>query len=112
MAVERRTNCPRCFASIRLTRDELANKRGFCALCDARFDLLPEMLVGDGPLRSLTMIQAADLAQPPTSRMAELVAAGQPPRYVIRQAARRRGYPLPIAALTLWLFVVIGAHKS
>lgn len=28
---------------------ELIDKRGFCASCDARFDLVPEMFMADGP---------------------------------------------------------------
>lgn len=47
-------------------------KRGFCAVCDARFDLLPELFIGEGPMRSLMVPQAAELSKPPTSKMREI----------------------------------------
>src|ERR1051325_9846618 len=109
MAVERRTNCPRCGESIRLSREELADKRGFCALCDARFDLLPEMLVGEGPLRSLEHVQAADMAKPPTRHMKEIAVAGEPPRYLLGQAGPRWPYAIMMTFFGMWLVGFLGS---
>jgi hypothetical protein len=85
--MNQRTSCPRCGESIRLTREELADKRGFCTLCDARFDLRYEMMVGVGPLRLLPFVQAVELAAPSirsNRRMMEITAPGRPTRYMIR----------------------------
>jgi hypothetical protein len=68
--MDRQVVCPRCEKQIRVTEVELAQKRAFCALCDARFDLLAEML-GDGdPMRSLEVYTPRALGRPPTSYMA------------------------------------------
>ena len=48
------------------------SKRGFCAVCDARFDLLTELFIGEGPMRSLIVPQVAEMSKPPTSKMREV----------------------------------------
>jgi hypothetical protein len=63
MAVERTVKCPSCTRETRLTEDELTTKRGFCAACDARFELTPEMFVG-APFRAIEVIGAKQVAPP------------------------------------------------
>src|SRR5262245_35675916 len=71
MPIERTAKCPQCGRPVRLTEEELMSKRGFCAVCDARFDLLPELFIGEGPMRSLVVPQVAEIAKPTTSRIVE-----------------------------------------
>lgn len=68
-ALERRVACPSCTRELRLTEPELLDKRGFCPACDARFDLLPEMFVGDGPMRSMQVTTAALPDVPPSGKI-------------------------------------------
>ena len=70
--MERRAECPSCGRQVRLTEAELIEKRGFCAVCDTRFDILPDMLVGDGPMRALAVTRVVPSALregPPTPRI-------------------------------------------
>lgn len=70
MTVERWVDCPRCGHRVRLTVDELASKRGFCATCDARFELGTESQLGDGPGRELVHVPTAlAIAPPPGDRL-------------------------------------------
>ncbi len=103
--MERSIACPSCGENIRLTREELAQKRGFCALCGARFDLLPEMLIGDGPHRSIPVVPAADLPKPPSSRIDDAT-KDDVPAIVLRQAGPRWIAALPLAFTAVWLGVV------
>ena len=68
--VERRVSCPYCKTPTRVTEGELIDKRGFCAWCDARFDLVPEMFVADGPHRTVAMVASSLPALAPTARIA------------------------------------------
>jgi hypothetical protein len=67
---ERRVECPQCRRETRLSEAELAAKRGFCALCDARFDLLGDMVLGGGPMREQLVPRVAlALAPLPSDRV-------------------------------------------
>lgn len=68
-AIERRVACPSCTREIRVTETELLDKRGFCPACDARFDLLPEMFIGDGPMRSIEVVKSALPDVPPSGKI-------------------------------------------
>jgi hypothetical protein len=63
--IERVATCRRCRRPVRLLEDELVDQRGLCAVCDARFDLMPESFLGEGPLRALAIVGAAELEHPP-----------------------------------------------
>jgi hypothetical protein len=84
MSIERRIQCPSCAREIRLTEAELADKRGFCALCDARFDILPDMLVGSGPMRALAVPRVVLNLNEPPGQSLERVASGADTDLVIR----------------------------
>jgi len=43
--LERQGRCPTCQGLVRLSGDELIEKRGFCAVCDAGFDITPATLI-------------------------------------------------------------------
>src|SRR5262249_54188605 len=81
MLIERTAACPQCGRMVHLTEPELVTKRGFCAVCDARFELVPDLFVGDGPMRSLTVPRLGE-HQPAPSRMKEIGG-----RFVIRPKA-------------------------
>src|SRR5215813_8370638 len=88
MPIERTAKCPQCGRPVRLTEDELVAKRGFCAVCDARFDVLPDLLVGDGPMRSLMVPQVAALSKPPTSKLQEVEG-----RFMVGRIGAARVFP-------------------
>ena len=66
----RQVSCPFCKTPTRVTEAELIDKRGFCAFCDARFDLVPEMFVSDGPHRTTAIVASSLPALAPTDKMA------------------------------------------
>ena len=67
--IERQVSCPFCKSPTHLTEGELIDKRGFCAFCDARFDLVPEMFVADGPHRTVAMVASSLPALAPTGKI-------------------------------------------
>ena len=74
-------------------------KRGFCAVCDARFDLLPELFIGEGPMRSLMVPQVAELLKPPSSKIREV----RPNDFLLQPAARQAA---PFLLISLVLAVI------
>jgi hypothetical protein len=51
--MERMATCPRCGNPVRLTKDELIQKRGTCLICDEAFDVtLSDLREGDAPYRA------------------------------------------------------------
>jgi hypothetical protein len=96
--IERLVSCPFCKAPTRVTGGELIDKRGFCASCNARFDLVPEMFIADGPHRSVTMVASSLPALAPTGKMSVTREAGE--REVITVSSAR---PAPVM---LGLFLV------
>lgn len=69
---DRMATCPSCAKPVRLTEDELIQKRGFCAVCDTEFDVQRSMLQG-GPFRAIELAHAAPVTtRPPSSRVHDL----------------------------------------
>jgi hypothetical protein len=51
--MDRMATCPRCGNPVRLTKDELIQKRGTCLICDETFDVtLSDLREGDAPYRA------------------------------------------------------------
>src|SRR5262249_19619172 len=51
--MERMATCPRCGNPVRLTKDELIQKRGTCLICDETFDVgIADLRQGDAPYRA------------------------------------------------------------
>src|SRR3990172_6472024 len=71
MPIERQGTCPGCGKPVRLTEDELVQKRGYCAICDTRFDIQPGMLEG-GPFRGGDALALARDTRPPSGRVHDL----------------------------------------
>jgi hypothetical protein len=65
---DRLTVCPSCGRDVRVTDDELAVGRSFCAACGQRF-AVEEKTVGESPFRAIATIQADD-TRPPDARIA------------------------------------------
>lgn len=108
MGIERTATCPECGRAVRLTEQELLVKRGFCAVCDARFDILPELLLGEGPLRTLEVVQVSDSAQPPTRYMRVLPTKGDETHIRIRPRPRVRSFILG-AGFSVWFASIFPA---
>lgn len=68
--IERQVSCPYCKTPTRITRCELIDKRGYCASCDARFDLVQELFLADAPYRATSMVASSLPALAPTGKMA------------------------------------------
>jgi hypothetical protein len=81
MGVERLTACPDCGRIVTLAEHELNAKRGTCLACDARFDLVPERMIGpprtappSEPMRTLGtpgLVMTRGPAAPPNSSILE-----------------------------------------
>jgi hypothetical protein len=97
--MERQVSCPFCKTPTRVTEGELIDKRGFCAWCDARFDLVPEMFVADGPHRTAAMIASSLPALAPTSKMA--IARDTDDHEVITVSSARP-FPLRLGLFTVF----------
>ncbi len=51
--MDRMATCPRCGNPVRLTKDELIQKRGTCLICDETFDVsIADLREGDAPYRA------------------------------------------------------------
>lgn len=51
--MDRMATCPRCGNPVRLTKDELIQKRGTCLICDEAFDVtLSDLRGGEAPYRA------------------------------------------------------------
>jgi hypothetical protein len=103
MPVERRAECPSCGRPVRLTEPELIEKRGFCAVCDTRFDVLPDMLLGDGPMRSLAVTRVSPSALregPPSTRIQVHGEGGQ--REVTWHPSRAVAVPMAVF-VAVWM---------
>src|SRR5512138_1471119 len=70
--MEREVHCPQCGQPIRMTEQKLAIKRFFCGACQARFDILPELVVGEGPMRHLTVAEVQLSPAPSPSKRMEV----------------------------------------
>lgn len=99
--MERRVSCPVCKTPTRVTEGELIDKRGFCAFCDARFDLVPEMFVAEGPHRTLAVVAASLAAVAPTSKM---VVARDPDDHEVITVSSARPFPFHMALFTMFWF--------
>lgn len=69
-ATDRFTECPSCRREARVTDDELAAGRSFCAACGERFAVTEEN-IGDSPHRTSAMIQADKTRPPPNMAVRE-----------------------------------------
>src|ERR1041385_8280513 len=99
--MERRVSCPFCKATTRVTEGELIDKRGFCASCDARFDLVPEIFMADGPHRTVAMVASSLPALAPTSKMS--IARDTDDHEVITVSSARP-FPIQLGLFTVfWL---------
>src|SRR5688572_15748152 len=121
MATERTLPCPSCKHEIRVTTEELADKRGFCALCGTRFDITIDMIDGASPFRAAETVALVPASPPPSVRIER--AAGRvtirlrtsPPRAKTVGLVALSGLMLvlvfwgrfPIVAL-FWLLLVAG----
>src|SRR5262245_37646092 len=96
MSVERRAQCPGCGRPVRLTESELIEKRGFCAVCDTRFDILPETLLGDGPMRAqaVTTLVPSTLREGPPSPRINVAAALPGQREISWHPGRAQAFPI------------------
>src|SRR5215470_13510906 len=103
--MERLVKCPSCTREIRVTEEELLDKRGFCARCDARFDLLPEMFLGDGPNRSLEVVGAKLPDIPPSGKISVERAADGTETITIASAKPFPAYNLLFSIF--WLGILV-----
>jgi hypothetical protein len=103
MPIERRVDCPSCGRDIRLTEAELADKRGFCALCNRHFDVVADMLLGDGPLREQAIARVAPsvLREAPPSRKIHVVGTSE--------LRWRIGHPAFAFTCVVGLAIMVGA---
>jgi hypothetical protein len=113
--LERRVRCPQCAREIRLSEAELADKRGFCAFCDARFGILADTFIGDGPMRELPVSRVALVAQPPTSARVGLESAA--PDAAVRLTPERTWSLVGFTAcwcgfLIIWYAGAFSRHDS
>ena len=84
------------------------DKRGFCAVCDARFDILPETLVGDGPMREMGLVEVASgaLSEWPPTEQFRSVSLG-PGQREVSWSPSRSGARLTVLFTCVWcLFLV------
>jgi hypothetical protein len=96
--LERRVKCPQCRREIRLGEAELADKRGFCAFCDARFELLPDHFLGNGPLREVPLARAQlTVGPPPSVRLRD-----ESPTVLLLRPMRALAVNL-VAGVAIWL---------
>lgn len=99
--VARIARCPHCGGEIRLTAEELADKRGFCAMCDARFDVRPELL-DPLPYRRLARVELALTPEPPPSPTVKVRDEGGDTTIVLRHRARWPGVLLAPLCVAWW----------
>lgn len=99
--MERQVSCPFCRTATRVTERELIDKSAFCASCHTRFDLVPEMIVADGPYRTVAMVSASLPALPPTSKIAIVRGADDHEAITVSSA---RPFPIQTGLFTIfWL---------
>jgi hypothetical protein len=111
--------CPGCRENIRLTEEELETARGFCAICEARFDVTADVVSGEGPFRVAEAALALVPTTPPSGRIAVRETDGgseiairpgpMPARLVFRAASAAPALVVPIVAPMLGFspFVVV-----
>ncbi len=64
---ERHSTCPSCGCPVRITRDEQEQRRTFCAVCDAQFDISAQAVDEPSPFRQATALDLIPIpAVPPT----------------------------------------------
>jgi hypothetical protein len=83
--------CPYCHEAIRLTAEELAAGRGFCALCGARFDVSGDV-VGHGPLRSFQLPRTSRRALVMPQRFATCPECNRAARLSQNELRSKRSY--------------------
>jgi hypothetical protein len=108
--MERWASCPGCDRSVRLTESELGGKRGFCAACDAQFEIrLGEVRDQEHPFRALAPVELAPLSPAPQRWLIETREGGAPGLEIT--ARRAAGWILPmIGTLMSIVLMVSGAE--
>jgi hypothetical protein len=106
MAVDRRARCPSCARLIRVTEDELVEKRGFCAVCDARFDITPERLEGATPHRENALVPVRPVPPSlPSGRLVVTREANGEAQLVVRGSKLPGLLTAPVSALLCWKLI-------
>jgi hypothetical protein len=88
-----------------MTERELLDKRGFCPVCDARFELGPGLLLGDGPLRAIDMV-AAQAVEAPSQRVSQREQAGELTVSIAPPGPSLETGRLLICAVAWWAFLL------
>ena len=106
--MERDVHCPQCGRLIRSTEQKLAIKRGFCGACQARFDILPELVVGEGPMRQLTVAEVQLSPAPSPSKRMEVTETESEVSVDLRPDRAAGTVPAVFSALGLAYLVLCG----
>jgi hypothetical protein len=102
--------CPKCDRPVRLTEEELSDKRGFCANCDARFTITPEVLEA-GPFRDGQVVTLEAEARPPTAFIRD-VSDGDTVGFELRPSYRKAAWIGVFFAFVWWGFLIIWYRRA
>ncbi len=103
--LERHGRCPRCGGRVRLNRDDLIDKRGFCVVCDVGFAVTPDTLGARPPIRPGEAVELARKSATPPTRAMILHSHEAVKIRPARLSARMRWEDIPIVPTLFFLLV-------